>query len=48
MEKLVEARREDLEERLEGWLSEEHEELARLLMRLSRELLPDELEPAHR
>jgi len=37
LEKLVEARREDLEEHLEGWSPEEHKELARLLERLARE-----------
>jgi DNA-binding MarR family transcriptional regulator len=50
LEKLVEARREDLNELLEGWSPEEHEELARLLERLARELLRDDSEPklAHR
>ena len=47
LEKLVEARREELAEHLEGWSPEEHEELARLLGRLARELLRSDPEPAH-
>jgi DNA-binding MarR family transcriptional regulator len=47
LEKLVEARREDLEEHLEGWSPEEYKQLARLLGRLARELLRDDPEPAH-
>ena len=50
LERLVEARREGFKELLEDWSPEEHEEYARLLERLTRELLRDDPEPkfAHR
>lgn len=47
LRKVVEARREDLEERLEGWSPQEHEELAHLLERLASDLLRDDPEPAY-
>jgi DNA-binding MarR family transcriptional regulator len=42
VEWLVTARRQGLAEWLEGWSPEQHEEVARLLRRLARELLRDD------
>jgi EmrB/QacA subfamily drug resistance transporter len=41
LERLVKARRERLCEHLEGWSPEQHEELARVLTRLARDLVGD-------
>jgi hypothetical protein len=41
LERLVTARRERLCEHLEGWSPEQHEELARVLTRLARDLVGD-------
>jgi hypothetical protein len=41
LERLVTARRERLSEHLDGWSPEQHEELARVLTRLARELVGD-------
>jgi hypothetical protein len=41
LERLVVARRERLCEHLEGWSPDEHEELARVLTRLARDLVGD-------
>lgn len=46
IERLVAARRQSLAELLEGWTPEQHEELARMLGRLARDLLQDESQPA--
>jgi DNA-binding MarR family transcriptional regulator len=43
--RLVAARRQALGELLEGWSPEQHEELARMLGRLARELLQDDPQP---
>ena len=43
--RLVAARRQALSELLEGWSPEQHEELARMLGRLARELLQDDPQP---
>ena len=45
LDKLLASRRQSLAEMLEGWSPEQHEELARLLGRLARELLRDDPEP---
>jgi DNA-binding MarR family transcriptional regulator len=45
LDRLLAARRQGLAEMLEGWSPEQHEELARLLGRLARELLRDDPEP---
>jgi DNA-binding MarR family transcriptional regulator len=41
LDRLVAARRERLAEHLEGWSPEQHEELARMLTRLARDLVGD-------
>jgi DNA-binding MarR family transcriptional regulator len=43
--RLVAARRQALAELLDGWSPEQHEELARMLGRLARELLQDDPQP---
>lgn len=42
MERLAEARRSSLCELLDGWGPDEHEELARLIQKLAKELLADD------
>jgi EmrB/QacA subfamily drug resistance transporter len=45
IERLVAARRQSLAELLQGWSPEQHEELARMLGRVARELLQDDPQP---
>ncbi len=45
LDRLLEARRRDLEQMLEGWSPGDYDEISHLLGRLSRELLRDALEP---